>query len=127
VNALKRCAVVVTLLLASGCGHLGPATSPYSSTPSDGSAAPVVLDVTIFNGKVSPRGARLNLKVGERLTLSIRSDSDEEIHIHSEPEQEVPVKAGQQQRVTFTVDRPGKVAIEVHDLHAVVAELLIRP
>jgi hypothetical protein len=102
------------------------ACSPGQPSGPQPSAGPVVLDVTIFDGHVTPRGARVNLTVGQPLTLSIRSDAAETIHIHTDPERTFRVRAGKQQRVTFSVDRPGKVAVEVHHLDAVVAEVLVR-
>lgn len=111
------------LLLLAGCGADVDKAEPSSGSAS---AGPVVLDVTIIHGEVSPRGARVNLKVGQPLTLSVHSDVPERIHVHTDPEQTFHVKAGGQQRVTFSVDRPGKVAVEVHRLDVVVAEVLVR-
>jgi hypothetical protein len=84
------------------------------------------LDVTLIDGEVTPRGARVELKVGQPLTLSVYSDAADELHIHTDPEQEFAIKADTNQRFTFTVDQPGKVAVEVHDLDVVIAEVLVR-
>ena len=59
----------------------------------------MVLDVTIIRGQVTPRGARVNLKVGQPLTLSVHSDVAAKIHVHTDPEKTFPIKAGGQQRV----------------------------
>jgi hypothetical protein len=119
--------VLIAVLTACSPGQRTDSASPGGADSGvNPSAGPVVLDVTIINGEITPRGARVNLKVGQPLTLSIHSDVAVEIHVHTDPEQTFPVKAGGQQRVTFSVDHPGKVAVEVHDLDAVVAEVLVR-
>lgn len=118
----RRIVGMVLLVAVAACSPEG-STSPSAD---DVSAGPVVLGVTIIDGEVTPRGARVNLKVGQPLTLSIRSDVDEQIHVHTDPEKTFPVKAGTHRRVTFSVDRPGAVAVEVHHLDVVVAEVLVR-
>lgn len=127
---LKTWGSVVALVLVAACGGAGPSGQPE---PDTGTAVvtpdkpgPVTLDVTIIDGAVNPRGARLNVKVGQPIKLTVHSDVDEELHIHTEPERTVEVKAGENQQVTFTVDQPGKVAVEVHHLDVVVAEVLAR-
>jgi hypothetical protein len=125
------CVPVLALILTAGCGT---ASTPGQSTASQATnestegtkPGPVVLDVTIIDGEVTPRGARVELKVGQPLTLSVHSDTADEVHVHTDPEQEFKVKADSNQRFTFSVDQPGKVAVEVHDLDAVIAEVLVR-
>lgn len=121
----------LTLVLTAGCGTTTTPDQPTASQPTNESTedtkpGPVVLDVTIIDGEVTPRGARVDLRVGQPLTLSVHSDTADEVHIHTDPEQEFGVKADSNKRFTFTVDRPGKVAIEVHDLDVVIAEVLVR-
>jgi hypothetical protein len=121
----------MALVLAAGCGTATTPDQPTASQATNESTegtkpGPVVLDVTIIDGEVTPRGARVELKVGQPLTLSVHSDTADEVHVHTDPEQEFAVKANTSQRFTFTVDQPGKVAVEVHDLDAVIAEVLVR-
>ncbi|MFL6089496.1 MAG: hypothetical protein ACJ71Z_05090 [Aeromicrobium sp.] len=119
-SVLRRWAPLALMAVLAGCG--GGATKPSVAEP----AGPTTLRVTIADGEVKPRGARVDLLVGQPLTLSVRSDAAEEIHVHSDPEREFEVKPGRRQQFTLTVDRPGKVAVEVHDLDVVVAEVLVR-
>lgn len=118
-----RIVPVAVVVAAAACS---PAEDSSSTAVEEAPAGPVVLGVTIIDGEVTPRGARVNLKVGQSLTLSIRSDVDEQIHVHTDPEKTFRVKAGSHRRVTFSVDRPGAVAVEVHHLDVVVAEVLVR-
>jgi hypothetical protein len=126
------CIPVLALVLAA-CGPTNPTITtnqPTASATNESTEGtkpgPVVLDVTIIDGEVTPRGARVQLKVNQPLTLSVHSDSADELHVHTDPEQEFAVKANSNQRFTFTVDQPGKVAVEVHDLDVVIAEVLVR-
>lgn len=123
-------AALVLAMALAGCG--GPAKTPATTaTPSISVSddatkpAPVTLDVTIIDGDVTPRGARVKLKVGQQLTLVVTSDQDAEIHVHTDPEREFPIKAGEPTRASFSSDRPGTVAVEVHELDAVIAEVLV--
>jgi hypothetical protein len=126
------CGTVLALALAAaGCGTTATLDQPTGSQVTNESTegtkpGPVVLDVTIIDGEVTPRGARVQLKVGQPLTLAVHSDAVDELHVHSDPEKEFAVKAKNSQRFTFTVDKPGTVAVELHDLNAVIAELLVR-
>ena len=122
----------LALALAAGCGTaIAPEQQPSASPPTHESTegtkpGPVLLDVTIIDGEVTPRGARVELKVGQPLTLSVYSDAADQLHVHTDPEQEFAVKADRNQRFTVAVDRPGKVAIELHELDVVIAEVLVR-
>ena len=125
------CLPVLALMLAAGCGTAvtpgQPTASQQANESTEGTKpGPVVLDVTIIDGEVTPRGARVELKVSQPLTLSVYSDAADELHIHTDPEQEFAIKADTNQRFTFTVDQPGKVAVEVHGLDVVIAEVLVR-
>jgi hypothetical protein len=128
---MKRCAPVLALVLVTACGDASPPAAPTPSLPTTESTegttpGPVVLDVTIIDGAVTPRGARVELKVGQPLTLAVSSDVADELHVHVDPEQTFKVKPGSNQRFTVTVEQPGTVAVELHGADAVIAELLVR-
>ena len=124
-------ALAVLVLGAAGCETTTTPDQPTASQATNESTegtepGPVAMDVTIIDGEVRPRGARVELKVGQPLTLSVHSDTADELHVHTDPEQEFAVKANGGQRFTFTVDQPGKVAVELHGLDVVIAEVLVR-
>ncbi len=130
-NGLRRWSVVAALVLVAGCGGATTPANPAPSQSAQDSTAgttpgPVVLDVTIIENEVTPRGARIELKVGQPLTLAVNSDVADTLHVHSDPEQEFAVKQGTNQRFTVTVDQPGTVAVELHHRDVVIAELLVR-
>ncbi len=121
----------LALVLLTACGDASTPAAPTPSLPTTESTegtkpGPVVLDVTIIDGEVKPRGARVELKVRQPLTLAVASDVADELHVHSDPEEAFAVRPGSNQRFTVTVDQPGTVAVELHEADVVIAELLVR-
>ncbi|MGI9085926.1 MAG: hypothetical protein ACR2FE_11670 [Aeromicrobium sp.] len=119
-------------LLLSGCGEdsdtgtVSSSSSPRASETAE-PAAGVVVDIAIKNGKVTPQGDRVDAKVGQKITLRITSDVHDSIHVHSEPEHEWEVREGDDTEKSFTVDKPGQVAVESHRLDATIVQLVVRP
>jgi len=129
-------AVFAALLLLAGCGDSGPSTDAPAGTdqpaPTATATAPasegVVVDITIADGKVTPQGKRIDVEVGEPITLLVTSDEADEIHVHSDPEHSLDVVAGDvAKELTFVVDTPGQVAVESHHLHATIVQLVVTP
>ncbi|MDV7348092.1 hypothetical protein R4255_32280 [Rhodococcus oxybenzonivorans] len=75
---------------------------------------------------MTPSNERIDATVGEKITLRVSSDTDEEIHVHSVPEYSFAVQPTADQNFTFTVDVPGQVAIEVHHHDKTLATLIVR-
>ena len=123
----KIVAAAFAALLIAGCGN---DTGTVSSSPNPGTAEPsgdVVVDIAIRDGEVTPQADRIEMKVGQRVTLHIASDAHETIHVHSEPEQEFEVRDGDDVEKSFTIDVPGQVAVEAHHLDATIVQLVVRP
>lgn len=120
-----------TILALTGCGDstdTGTISSSPTPSPSDGSSTDaVVVDITVKDGTVTPQGDRVDATVGQQITLHIRSDADEEFHVHSEPEHEFEIDAGDDVEKSFTIETPGQVAVEAHHLEATVVQLVVRP
>ena len=113
--------LVATLALA-GCG------GSSSSGSSGASSKPVDIHVKITNGQVTPAGDRVDVEVGQPIRMIVDSDAADELHVHSTPEPEFEVPAGAQGKVyTFTLDKPGVVEVELHELDAVVVSFAARP
>ncbi|KQY60360.1 hypothetical protein ASD11_12985 [Aeromicrobium sp. Root495] len=99
-----------------------------TSAPSEPAAEGVTVDIEIAaDGKVTPQGKRVDVKVGQEVTLNITAAADEEIHVHSDPEHEYEVAAGDEVSESFTLETPGQVAVEAHHADAVIAQLVVRP
>ena len=85
------------------------------------------MDIAIKDGKVTPQGDRVDVKVGQKVTLHITSDVEEAIHVHSEPEHEYEVGPGDDVEKSFTIDTPGQIAVEAHHLDLTIVQLVVRP
>lgn len=139
-------------LLLSGCGGEDPAAgespspSPSASAEEatdDGTEDPTdepseepeksekprpqgpFADLTFEGDSASPNGERVELGVGETLTLRIDSDRPGELHVHSTPEKEIAFPAGQSER-KVTIEQPGVVDVEEHDSGKVLLQLEVR-
>jgi hypothetical protein len=129
-------------LLLTGCGSEDPAAdqppSPSASATAeepadDATAEPEkesekprpqgpFADLTFEGDSALPNGERVELGVGETLTLRIDSDRPGELHVHSTPEKEIAFPAGQSER-KVTIEQPGVVDIEEHDSGKVLLQL----
>lgn len=135
-------ATVAAALLLSGCGadDSGPAADPgtdtsAASTPSDEESTDAgedkprpegpFADITFEGESATPNGERIDLGVGEELTLRISSDREGELHVHSTPEQEISFPAGQSER-KLVIDQPGVVDVEDHESGLVLLQLEVR-
>lgn len=90
-------------------------------------AESAVVKIVIGRGKVSPQGGRIEVRSGQQITLTVTSDVDEEIHVHSDPEHTFQIKAGGALTETFTIDTPGQVAVEAHHAGVTIVQLVVRP
>lgn len=128
---MKEVATVLacTLILAA-CGLSSEATpneaKPTAAKPSQEAAAKVV-DISIKDDNVMPRGKRVEVKVGQPVTLRVTSDGEDEIHVHSDPEDEYGISPGPARDFTFRIDTPGQVAVESHHLEVTIVQLVVRP
>lgn len=138
-SSVKVLIVSAVALLVAACG--GTKEDGGDSSPPPAAASTVspsdmtdqqqppnrlTIDVTIAGGQVTPTNARFQGKVGEPIVLRVNSDATDELHVHSVPEHTFPVEAKPNQTFQFTVDVPGNVEIELHDLHRVVASVQVQ-
>jgi len=105
----------------------GPTTAPTSTT-SDGTtpaSTAQVVNVTIKDGKVTPAGSTVRVKVGVPIEIKVTADSTGEIHVHSDPEHKLDYKVGVS-TLDFTIDRPGVIEVEVEQTSTLVVNLEAR-
>jgi hypothetical protein len=130
-------ALAAAALLTAGCGgsDSGQASSasPSASTvsPSDMSneqAPPsrLVIEVTIKGGTVTPTNEQLQSAVNEQIVIRVNSDVADELHVHSTPEHTFKIEAKPAQSFQFTVDVPGKVDVELHQLKTTIATITVQ-
>ncbi|MFL6001718.1 MAG: hypothetical protein ACJ72P_02815 [Nocardioides sp.] len=118
---MRRTAAVVTVLLCAlpilaGCGD--DAAEP----PASGDDSSTIINIEFSDGSVTPKGKRVEVKAGEPVELVVKADEPGELHVHSTPEQELEYGAGTT-TLKLTIDQPGVVDVESHDLEVVVVQL----
>ncbi len=134
---MKTAAAVLLLALTlAGCGSTSEPSSEATSTASETEPTPsatteapkgVTVEIEFVNGEVVPLDEKIDVNVGEPVTLHVISDVAEEIHVHTDPEHEYEVAAGDDKTFTFTIKTPGQVAVEAHELDVTIVELVARP
>lgn len=113
-------ATSVAAASSSAPSSSGAASTPPSAksptTPPAASDAPAgrTIRVTVTGKKVTPAPTTVDLKVGEKLTLVVTSDHDDEIHAHGF-DVEGTLKAGTPSTVTLTGTEPGLYEVETHE------------
>lgn len=136
-------ALIVVALASAGCTAgsetgpaVNPASAPTASTTTVTSQAPadvadqpagLVIDVDIAGGAVTPTNAHAEATVGQPITLAVNSDAEDSIHVHSIPEHVFDVRPSPAQRFEFTVQVPGRVDVELHDLNRTIVTITVRP
>lgn len=139
--AALSCLVLATACSAdraSGDGSSAAAEPSASVEPSDsaepsesaepsGPAARAAqrIDVTFAGDSVTPSGERVDVSAGEPVELVVTADAPGEIHVHSSPERELTYGVGTT-RLRFTIDAPGVVDVESHDLGLTIVQLEVR-
>ena len=118
---MRRTLTIATTLLVAALSLT--ACSDDSSSGSSGGSGTTV-DITIKDGKVTPNGDRVKVKVGEPVTLKIDADVSGEIHVHSSPEQEIEFDKGSSTK-KLTIEKPGIVDVEDHALDQVIVQLQV--
>lgn len=128
-------AVALTGALAlTGCASEPDATpsTPTTSTATAGStsATPTttpaqVIEITVKDGKVTPHGDTVKVKVGKPIELRVTSDASGELHIHTSPAQSLDYKPGVSS-TTITIARPGVVEAELEETGTLVVNLEAR-
>lgn len=99
----------------------GNAKSPSKSPTEEGQ----VIDITITGDSVAPNGERVEATVGEEIILRVAAEQPGELHVHATPEVELPYPAGTTD-LPLTIEQPGVVEVESHDLGLVVIQLEVR-
>jgi hypothetical protein len=87
---------------------------------------PKVIDVTFQGDSVTPNGERVQVAVGQPITLHVTADAPGEIHVHSSPEQELEYDKGTSDVKLTPIDAPGTVDVESHALEKVIVQLEVR-
>ena len=106
---------------ASTSDDSSPSTSESPSTEGD---RPTI-EITFEGDTVTPNGERVSVPMGEEVDLVVTADQPGELHVHSTPEQELSYEAGTT-TLPVTIDQPGVVEVESHDLGLTIVQLEVR-
>lgn len=117
---------VLAVLLAGCSAGSGPDAAAPTPAPSPASSpAPVadpsptptgtVIEVTYAGGEITGVGPRVEVPLGEPVTLRVTSDVVEQIHVHGY-DLYVDLPAGGTGEVEFPADIPGAFEVELHDI-----------
>lgn len=114
------------LLSVVGLGLAAALTACGGQEDSSGTAPtpqePVVVEISFSDGTVDPMGERVQVGVGQEIILAVTADEAGELHAHTTEELTLDYPAGESE-LTMTVDQPGVVDVESHDLDQVVVQL----
>lgn len=102
-----------------------PSEEPEPTEELEGESDAMAIDVTRENDRFTPNGERVDVEIGQPLTITITSDVAGELHVHSVPEQEIAYDAGTSEH-EITIDRPGVVEVESHEPDLIVLQLEVR-
>jgi uncharacterized protein (DUF4415 family) len=130
-------ALTAAALLLAGCGGNrsddqttadNAQSAPAASQMTDAQTPPqrLEINVSIKNGTVTPTNEQLQAKVKEPIVIRVDSDAADELHVHSTPEHSFPIAVGPAQQFQFTVDMPGRVDIELHELNKTIATVAVQ-
>lgn len=126
-------------LVSSGCGSTttpppdtnasdrAPAETSVAVTPTTPPQSGTLVAVTIAGGTVNPSNAEAAAVAGQPITLEVNSDAADSIHVHSVPDHVFEVQARPGQRFEFTVEVPGRVDVELHELNRTIVTITVRP
>jgi len=127
-------ALIAAMLIIAGCGgsnssdaaSSAPASGPPELSDQQPPPSRLIIDVTIAAGKVTPANADLQAAVKEPIVIRVDSDVADQLHIHSVPEHTFTVEARFGQSFQFSVDVPGRVAVELHQLDRTITTIQVR-
>lgn len=112
---------------------ISPSASASPTPPASTAATPgtietepsgVVIHVALTNGKSVPNGQRVNVKLGQSVTLYVRSDHDDQVHIHGY-DHEFDVKSGKPTVWKFHAEIAGRFEIESHSPANLIVTLIV--
>jgi hypothetical protein len=111
-------AVVVVAFLAVG-GYL------IFGRASAGGGKPVTQDVSVSGTTMTPD--KVSVHQGDKVTLNIKIDKKEEVHLHGYDIAFEAENAGDTVSKTFTADKTGSFQLEIEDTSTEIGSLEVQP
>ncbi|WP_206184865.1 hypothetical protein [Thermoactinospora rubra] len=125
------CLCVAACLCLAACGpqsttHHRPGTAhdvvTGPATPAPGQAH---AEITITRGRVSPPPGWLEVAEGSPVTITVTSDTPDELHVHGY-DIKAGLPAGKPVTVRFTAGLTGVFAVETHRAKLVLTQVAVR-
>ena len=131
-----RCLAVVLIgaALAAGCGGEESATAPTTAptqeattteaeatttAPTTTAAAEperTVIEIAVRDGKARVTKGSLRVRKGDRVTLRVKADVEDEVHLHGY-DLATRTAPGHPAKITFVADQRGAFIIELEEQH----------
>ncbi len=108
------------LLLPLALASCGSDDEPDAGTTTE----PLVIEVTVADGSIDPKGDRIQVGVGQEIVFDITADEAGELHAHTTEELTLDYPAGESEQ-TMVVDQPGVVEVESHDIDQIIVQLQV--
>ena len=83
-------------------------------------------ELTIKGGRLISGPALMQVHQGEQVTLTIKSDASDELHLHGY-DLHARISPGENASLRFTADRTGRFGLELHKAHAELGALEVYP
>ena len=99
---------------------------PVSVTAQDAAVKPVVISITVVNGRTVGGIKRPSVKKGQTVRLVINTNAGTEIHLHGYNIEKTPRK-GVPTVIQFVAKVPGRFELELHHPDSLLAQLTVRP
>lgn len=111
-----------------------PATTPDSATPAASAAtaqpAPAdsgkVVELKVQHGRLVFGPELIKLSEGDKITLRVTSDTDDEMHLHGY-NLHLNLTAGQTGELSLTANRSGRFEYELHHAHTALGVIEVYP
>jgi hypothetical protein len=140
-HALKlACLFAAVVVAATGCGSgdeeassattqtttTETSTTSTETTTETEAAGPTMVRIVVVNA--APKGGivRTTLQQGDKVVISVMSDTADEIHLHGY-DLSRDIAAGGTARIAFTATLPGRFEVELENRGVQIADLTVQP
>jgi hypothetical protein len=83
------------------------------------------IEVRVVGGRVEGVGDAVDVPLGEDVTIRVRSDEADEVHVHGYDEID-DVGPGEEAEIELTADIPGAFEVELEEAHLLLFELRVQ-
>jgi hypothetical protein len=99
-------------------------SEPTSTTTTVAEPEGTVIEVDVVGGEPEGGARTVEVAVGEDVTLRVRSDVEDEVHVHGY-DLFVDVAPGAPGELTFVAEIPGQFEIELEGAHTLLVDLVV--